>query len=127
MSHRPRPVEAVGAVDAQTVPTAPWKMLRVFHKLPQGTAFTRSPTKNPGEPLFYSYTRKQERASESGSSGFYRNGACVAGGIETQTTEDGRVATPLPCELLEDPFGYLPCSAARRSIAREPLRMLAIP
>ena len=51
MSHRPGPVEAVGAVDAQTAPTAPWKTLRVFHKLPQGTTFTTSPTENPEEPF----------------------------------------------------------------------------
>ena len=29
-------MEAVGAVDAQPAPTAPWKTLRVFHELPQG-------------------------------------------------------------------------------------------
>ena len=43
-------MEADGAVDAQTAPTAPWKTLRVFHELPQGTIFIKSPTKNPEEP-----------------------------------------------------------------------------
>ena len=52
MSYRPGPVEAVGAVDAQTAPTAPWKTLRVFHELPQAAAITRSPTKNPEEPHY---------------------------------------------------------------------------
>ena len=33
-----------------TAPTAPWKTLRVFHELPQGTVFIKSPTKNPEEP-----------------------------------------------------------------------------
>ena len=43
-------MEADGTVDAQTAPTAPWETLRVFHELPQGTIFIKSPTKNPEEP-----------------------------------------------------------------------------
>ena len=50
MAHRRGPVEADGTVDAQTASTAPWKTLRVSHKLPQGTVFIKSPTKNPEEP-----------------------------------------------------------------------------
>ena len=39
-------------VDAHNAPTAPWKTLRVFHELPQGTVFIKSPTENPEEPHF---------------------------------------------------------------------------
>ena len=46
----PNPVEAVGTVDAQTASTAPWKTLRVFHKLPQGILSTKSPTDRLNHP-----------------------------------------------------------------------------
>ena len=44
------PVDADGAVDAQTAPTAPWKTLRVSHKLPQGLLSTKSPTDRLNHP-----------------------------------------------------------------------------
>ena len=47
---RPGPMDAVGAVDAQTAPTAPWKTLRVFHNLPQGIPSTKSPTDRLNHP-----------------------------------------------------------------------------
>ena len=47
---RPGPMDAVGAVDAQTAPTAPWKTLRVFHNLPQGIPSTKLPTDRLNHP-----------------------------------------------------------------------------
>ena len=43
-------MDAVGAVDAQTAPTAPWKTRRVFHNLPQGIPSTKSPTDRLNHP-----------------------------------------------------------------------------
>ena len=43
-------MDADGAVDAQTAPTAPWKTLRVSHKLPQGLLSTKSPTDRLNHP-----------------------------------------------------------------------------
>ena len=62
---RPGPMDAVGAVDAQTAPTAPWKTLRVFHNLPQGIPSTKSPTDRLNHPqILRRSLKKTVRASE---------------------------------------------------------------
>ena len=43
-------MDADGAVDAQTAPTAPWKTLRLFLELPQRLLSTKSPTDRLNHP-----------------------------------------------------------------------------